>query len=652
MLDSRPQTSTGGHTVEEMQDGTLGPENAPLMDSGLQDDEVGSHPEDTASRKRCPWWKRPSPYWIVFCAPISSIGYSAAFAPRVEVYTLLACRVHKPVYFPHDPSFGVTTGMAGTHGIPNANIDVHPNLLIPDVTYDPLWVWDYEWSGQTRERCTADPEVQAIVAKLSAMLVTTMGILSCLTTGWWGAFSDRHGRRSGLAASMTGLILTDLTFIVTANFVDHLPGGYWFLLVAFVIEGFLGSMPTGMAAYQAYIADTSNSSSRSVLYAFGLGLLSFGFAIGPLVGGFVIHLTGTTLSVFFLATALHLLYLFFIIFFLPESLTVASARTARSRYEMDKQKNANVPVLSRVSKSVARLFDALAILLPRDTVDGDPLGKPKKDCSLLFLAICYEMTANFLALMPFVFQYVTSTFSWTSETTNYYFASVEVTRALVLAVLLPLVIKLQKPTVRPSIRTAPPVAGEPYEAASAHASHPDRSGQQLSSELSIYTPTVELTLARCALAVEVLACCIMAAAATDSIFVLGTIIGSFSVAFTPISQALALDIYTAAVGDDGGCQGEEEETATSDGPSETGKLFGVLSVLQALGQQIISPAVYGFVYSRSVAAFPQAIFVVTAICFVIAFVLLTFVKIPMPAISGNPGAPLHQHAEPGVRNTF
>ncbi|KIO10641.1 hypothetical protein M404DRAFT_995132 [Pisolithus tinctorius Marx 270] len=449
---------------------------------------------------------------------------------------------------------------------------------------------------------------------------------------------------------MAGLILTDLTFILTANFVDHLPGGYWFLLIAFIAEGLLGSMPTGMAAYQAYIADTSDSSSRSVLYAFGMGLLSFGFAVGPLVGGFVIHLTGTTLSVFILATALHFFYLFFIISILPESLTVASARTSRSRYKVEKQRNASVPVLARVSNSVARFLGVLAILLPRDPVnDENPLEKPRKDRSLLFLAICYGMTANFLALMPFVFQYVTSTFGWTSEATNYYFASTEVTRALVLTVLLPIVIKIFKSRISASTRT-PPVADDSYGAMSVRTSHPDQSsmGQPSSNVTVINLSSVELTLARCALASEVLACCIMATATSSYTFVIGTIIGSFSATFAPISQALALEIYTSAASDNKN-QEEEGEGASEEGQGETGKLFGILSVLQALGQQIISPAMYGFVYSRTVAlAFPQAIFVVTAICFMIGFVLLAFVKIPVPVFSGNPRDSVTQHAEPGV----
>ena len=52
---------------------------------------------------------------------------------------------------------------------------------------------------------------------------------------------DRYGRRVGFIASIAGLLLTELVFIITANFVDHLPGGYWFLITGFVIEGLLGS---------------------------------------------------------------------------------------------------------------------------------------------------------------------------------------------------------------------------------------------------------------------------------------------------------------------------------------------------------------------------------------------------------------------------
>ncbi len=35
--------------------------------------------------------------------------------------------------------------------------------------------------------CHADPVVSAAVAELNILMTSTMGILSCLTTAWWGS---------------------------------------------------------------------------------------------------------------------------------------------------------------------------------------------------------------------------------------------------------------------------------------------------------------------------------------------------------------------------------------------------------------------------------------------------------------------------------
>jgi MFS family permease len=90
------------------------------------------------------------------------------------------------------------------------------------------------------KECSSDPVVLAAVAKLTATLTTSMGVLGCLTTGFWGSFSDRHGRTLILALTIFGLLMNDFTFIfVTKNF-QRIPGGYWFLIVGPIIEGALG----------------------------------------------------------------------------------------------------------------------------------------------------------------------------------------------------------------------------------------------------------------------------------------------------------------------------------------------------------------------------------------------------------------------------
>lgn len=57
-------------------------------------------------------------------------------------------------------------------------------------------------------RCLSDPAVQTDAARLQTMMTTTMGLLSVLTTGWWGDFGERYGRTKVLAIVTFGLFVT------------------------------------------------------------------------------------------------------------------------------------------------------------------------------------------------------------------------------------------------------------------------------------------------------------------------------------------------------------------------------------------------------------------------------------------------------------
>ncbi|KAI6097670.1 hypothetical protein EDD16DRAFT_594984 [Pisolithus croceorrhizus] len=142
-------------------------EASPLI---TDDDEEEIHAEEVASWKKRPWWKRPSPYWIASGMLIGALGFSATFAPRVEVYTLLVCHTLKPEYFPDTPIYPVLPHVVGAVSTQNASA-THANdfshLSSPIVTY-PSTIPGYEEDEQTRQKCTSDPAVQAVVAKLSA----------------------------------------------------------------------------------------------------------------------------------------------------------------------------------------------------------------------------------------------------------------------------------------------------------------------------------------------------------------------------------------------------------------------------------------------------------------------------------------------------
>ena len=90
-----------------------------------------------------------------------------------------------------------------------------------------------------------------------------MGILSSLTTGWWGSFSDRKGtfliilytislpyraligrkygrtgRKPVLILALFGTVAMDSVFLITVNY--HSVLSYNFLLLGPVLDGLLG----------------------------------------------------------------------------------------------------------------------------------------------------------------------------------------------------------------------------------------------------------------------------------------------------------------------------------------------------------------------------------------------------------------------------
>lgn len=142
--------------------------------------------------------------------PFSAIAMSACAAPRIEVYTELVCLAHRPEYTVGDrnmiqhPTPIDTLSVSSAFQIISAVIDRN------SINDNPL---SYESAAQKDDRqrkCFEDPVVQAATAKLIAgeyipypgrdvrailrlflciVLTTTMGVLGCLTTAWWGSVS-------------------------------------------------------------------------------------------------------------------------------------------------------------------------------------------------------------------------------------------------------------------------------------------------------------------------------------------------------------------------------------------------------------------------------------------------------------------------------
>lgn len=293
-------------------------------------------------------------------------------APRVEVFTQLACSRLHPHPFNH--TLVEVSSVSSDHLISiSSSVDpLGPNLspsYLTQVTH-----FDYNANGTSDDtdddprdlpspQCLSDPAVQAAAARLQTIMVTTMGLLSALTTGWWGHFGERHGRTKVLAIATSGLFFTRVFFIMKLPFVPLLTDlyfrdlmfilvstpnsplsshGHKLLIIAPIIEGFLGGWSTLQSATSAYVSDCTSSGSRATIFSRFTGVFYVGFSMGPAIGGWIIkNGIGTqpgqpksVTAVFYLAVLCSFTNLLLVLFVFPESLSAEKRETAAREHAM------------------------------------------------------------------------------------------------------------------------------------------------------------------------------------------------------------------------------------------------------------------------------------------------------------------------------
>lgn len=190
---------------------------------------------------------------------------------------------------------------------------------------------------------------------------------------------------------------------------------------------------------------------RSQVFSRSLGLLFVGTAFGPTVGSLLIRFTHSAISVFFVATAIHVIYAILIWFVVPESVSprVRAINKVTWRTKKEAARKEEVEAVEKAKengqsalriKALYRLKDALAFLTPLKTlapvrIQGNGRSvKSHIDWSLTLVAIafgcatliivrvllffnfkCYINISYYQGSVAYKFQYAEATFDWTSE---------------------------------------------------------------------------------------------------------------------------------------------------------------------------------------------------------------------------------------------
>lgn len=134
---------------------------------------------------------------------------------------------------------------------------------------------------------------------------------------------------------------------------------------------------------------TSECSAR--MFSLLLGLMFTGMSLGPTLGSVLINRTHNVLSVFYVATTVHVFYACLIWFVVPESLAPMQMQQARKLYD-DALRAASVTKKKALFKRVFSFLEPLVLLLPGSVgpLEGrNPLKKQKKDWSLFLLALAH-----------------------------------------------------------------------------------------------------------------------------------------------------------------------------------------------------------------------------------------------------------------------
>ncbi|OWA53340.1 hypothetical protein BV898_17773 [Hypsibius exemplaris] len=217
--------------------------------------------------------------------------------------------------------------------------------------------------GQTKDNATEANLIRATTTEYSMYSALISAIPSIIFTLFMGSWSDRHGRRSPLIASVVGFILSCAVSIPVA-FLQINP---LYLLIGSAVGSLLGGWPIFVSSVNSYIGDHTTEKNRSTIIALNMGCLSAGISAGLKLGTVILQYWGYP-TVYFVNLGLHCTSLLYILVFIKdhadfnnkENESMSNANKARGLFQIQGIRD-NWEVLTRKRVGNAR-FHVLLLL--------------------------------------------------------------------------------------------------------------------------------------------------------------------------------------------------------------------------------------------------------------------------------------------------
>lgn len=168
------------------------------------------------------------------------------------------------------------------------------------------------------------------------LIAAIYALMNFFFSPFWGALSDRHGRRP--------IILVSVLITAVAYFVFAQSEVIWILILSRVFSG-IGSANIGAA--QAYIGDITEAKDRAKTMGLIGAAFGLGFIFGPPIGGWL-KSTYNLAAVGYVAGSLSLLNFLLAFFYLPESIKKKNASAIRIKFFSSLIKNMRKPKISQL----------------------------------------------------------------------------------------------------------------------------------------------------------------------------------------------------------------------------------------------------------------------------------------------------------------
>lgn len=517
-------------------------EEAPLLrreDSGHSDRHCGEEGNNELPSwsgmtefEGLPWWKKPSIFWLLPAFLLFTLAFGGIVVPKLNLILTLICREYIADRSADDPNF----------------------TMLPVVF------------GGDNPQCRI-PEVQSRVAQFTLYGNLISGILSAITSPKLGALSDRYGRKKLLLVTAAGMLTGEIITIFAAKYPESFPFNW--ILVGYAVDGLCGSFIVGMVLAHSYATDCTPPQKRNVAFGYFHGCLFTGIALGPIVAGYIIKGTNSVLSVFYVALGCHLLFIVFLIFFIPESLSKTRQAAAREKHRLEVIRLG--PAADWINQIRAfNLLEPLKILYPT----GEGSSSAVRRNLLLLASVDTIVFSIAMSAMTVIVIYTNIQFGWGDFQSSKFVSIVNSSRVFCLIILLPIVNRL--------------VRG------------PSGTSRQKNSG----SDNFDLSVIHLAIFFDTLGYLGFALSRSGTLFIVSGVVASVGGIGSPtLGSALTKHVP----------------------PDRTGQLLGATGLLHALAR-IIGPTIFNAIYSATVGKFRQTVFVCLAATFGLAFLCSWFIR--------------------------